>query len=200
VDDDRPARLTLLAAGPTAATAAAAVPADEPLDARGRGWTAQAKGRVPRADRVRCAPDLASRETGVVLGLAAQAEGGVRGWDLGWWAGKRLDELAAQRPDDLAAWLTDPSAAPHGGEPLAALLARVREWLAGALPGHTLVLCGPAVVRAAVVTALDAPAAAFWRIDVAPLTMTDLRGGPARWTVRAVGAPLRNAERGLERL
>ena len=157
MDDDRPARLTLLAAAPTAATAAAAVPADEPLDARGRGWAAQARGRVPRADRVRCAPDLASRETGAVLGLAALADGSVRGWDLGRWAGKRLDELAAQRPDDLAAWLTDPSAAPHGGEPLAALLARVRGWLAGALPGHTLVLCGPAVVRAAVVAVLDAP-------------------------------------------
>jgi hypothetical protein len=41
-----------------------------------------------------------------------------------------------------------------------------------------------------VLAVLDAPAAAFWRLDVAPLTVTDLRGGPGRWTVRATGAPL----------
>jgi broad specificity phosphatase PhoE len=199
-DDDRSARLTLLAAAPTAATAAAAVPADEPLDARGRRWAADARGRVPRADRVRCAPDRASRETAAALDLMPQVDAEVRGWDLGRWAGVKLDELTAQRPADVTAWLTDPAAAPHGGEPLTALLARVRGWLAGVLPGHTVVLCGPAVVRAAVVVVLGAPAAAFWRVDVAPLTVTDLRGGPARWTIRAVGAPLRDAERGLERL
>jgi broad specificity phosphatase PhoE len=139
---------------------------------------------------VRCAPDPACRETGHLLGVVPEVDDGVRGWDLGRWAGATLDEVAAQRPDDVAAWLTDPSAAPHGGETLAALLARVRGWLAGAAPGHTLVICGPAVARAAVVAVLDAPAAAFWRIDVAPLTVTDLRGGPPRWTVRATGTPL----------
>lgn len=142
-------------------------------------------------DRVRCAPDPACRETGDVLGLAPEVDDGVRGWDLGRWAGATLDETAAQCREDVAAWLADPSAAPHGGETLAALLARVRGWLAGAAPGHTLVICGPAVARAAVVAVLDAPAAAFWRVDVAPLTVTDLRGGPHRWTVRAAGAPLR---------
>jgi hypothetical protein len=56
-----------------------------------------------------------------------------------------------------------------------------------------LAVCGPALVRAAVVAVLGAPAVAFWRIDVAPLTVTDLRGGPHRWTVRATGNSLRPA-------
>jgi broad specificity phosphatase PhoE len=47
-----------------------------------------------------------------------------------------------------------------------------------------------AVVRAAVVVTLGAPPAGFWRIDVAPLTATVLRGGPGRWTVRGTGLPL----------
>jgi hypothetical protein len=54
-----------------------------------------------------------------------------------------------------------------------------------------LVVCGPEVVRATVVTALAAPPAAFWRVEVAPLSVTDLRGGPPRWTVRATAAPVR---------
>ncbi len=47
-----------------------------------------------------------------------------------------------------------------------------------------------AVVRAAVVVTLDAPPAAFWRIDIAPLTATVLRGGAGRWTLRGTALPL----------
>ncbi len=186
----RGARLTLLAHAPTAATAAAALPADDPLDDRGRAWAADARGRLPRADRVRCAPERACAETCAGLDLAAVPDTGPAGWDLGRWAGRTLDDLAADEPAAVSAWLTDPSAAPHGGESLTALVTRVQRWLAGLPTGHTLAVCGPAVVRAAVVGVLGAPPGAFWRLDVAPLTLTDLRGGPDRWTVRSTAAPL----------
>ncbi|MFC7642844.1 hypothetical protein ACFQX6_19370 [Streptosporangium lutulentum] len=39
----------------------------------------------------------------------------------------------------------------------------------------------PPVIRAAVVHALGAPAAAFWRIDVAPLARVALTGRGGRW-------------------
>jgi broad specificity phosphatase PhoE len=91
----------------------------------------------------------------------------------------------------VAAWLADPDAVPHGGEPLTALLARVAGRLAAADgEGHTVAVTHAAVVRAAVVVTLGAPAAGFWRIDVAPLTATVLRGGPGRWTVRGTALPL----------
>jgi broad specificity phosphatase PhoE len=183
-------RVTLLAHAPTAGTVTAAFPVDEPLDARGRAWTEEARGLLPRVGDVRCAPERACRETCAVLDLSATVDDGLCGWNLGGWSGRTLDALATERPDEVAAWLADQSAAPHGGEPLTALLMRVGEWLARVAPGHTLAVCGPAVVRAAIVTVLGAPAAAFWRIDVAPLTATDLRGGPHRWTVRATGARL----------
>jgi broad specificity phosphatase PhoE len=183
-------RVTLLAHAPTAATRTAAFPVDEPLDARGRAWAAAARGLLPRAGDMRCAPDRPSQETCTVLDLSPAVDGGLRGWDLGGWSGRTLEEVADERPDDVSAWLTDPTAAPHGGEPLAALLTRVEEWLTLVQPGHTLAVCAPAVARAAVVRVLRAPAEAFWRIDVAPLTVTDLRGGPRRWTVRATGARL----------
>jgi hypothetical protein len=41
-------------------------------------------------------------------------------------------------------------------------------------------------VKAAVVAALDAPAPAFWRIDVAPLSITELHAHDGRWTVTRV--------------
>jgi broad specificity phosphatase PhoE len=56
--------------------------------------------------------------------------------------------------------------------------------------GHAVAVTHAAVVRAAVVVTLGAPAAGFWRIDVAPLTATVLRGGPGRWTVRCTALPL----------
>jgi broad specificity phosphatase PhoE len=187
------ARITFLAHGSTAATAAAAFPADEPLDARGQAWAEAGRGRLPRADRVRHAPDRASRGTCDATGLPAEPDAGIAGWDLGRWAGRTLDDVAAEHPDDVLAWLGDPAAAPHGGEPLTGLLARIGRWLDDVPPGHTLAVCGPAVVRAAVVAVLDAPPGAFWRIDVAPMTLTDLRGGPTRWTVRTTAAPVPGA-------
>jgi broad specificity phosphatase PhoE len=183
-------RVTLLAHAPTAATALTAFPIDEPLDGRGRTWAESVRGALPRAHRARCAPARACRETCAVLDLRAEVDDGLREWDLGAWAGRTLGEVVAERPGDVETWLADPSSAPHHGEPLTDLVRRVRGWLHGAPPGHTLAVCGPAVVRAAVLAVLDAPATAFWRLDVAPLTVTDLRGGPGPWTVRATGAPL----------
>jgi broad specificity phosphatase PhoE len=184
------ARVTLLAHAPTAATAAAAFPARDPLDDRGRSWAEQGRGRLPRAGRVRCAPEPACVETCAHLGLAAEPDAVLADWELGSWAGRTLDDVAAGSPAAVTAWLTDPDAVPHGGESLSALVDRARLWLATAPGGHTLAVCGPAVVRAAVVAVLGAPSSAFWRLDVAPMTATDLRGGPDRWSVRSVASPV----------
>lgn len=185
-------RVTFLTPAPTAATARGAFPADEPLDARGLAWAGAARGRTVRVDRALRGPETACGQTCAALGVTAEVDPGLAGWDLGGWAGRCLDDVAAERPDAVAAWLGHPPAAPHGGESLDALLARTRAWLAGREPGHTLAVCGSAVVRAAVVVVLGAPASAFWRLDVGPLTRTDLRGGPTRWTVRVTAAPLRD--------
>ena len=42
----------------------------------------------------------------------------------------------------------------------------------------------PAVIRAALVTVLDAPPIAFWRIDVPPLTRMWLTGRGGIWKLR----------------
>jgi broad specificity phosphatase PhoE len=139
---------------------------------------------------VRYGPEQACRQTCSILGLDGTVDPVLRDWGLGSWSGRTLDDVTAERPDDVAAWLTDPDAAPHGGEALTVLLARVQQWMAGLSSEHTLAVCAPAVVRAAVVAVLGAPAPAFWRIDMAPMTLTDLRGGGDRWTVRATAVPV----------
>jgi broad specificity phosphatase PhoE len=88
-------RVTLLAHAPTSATASAAFPADEPLDARGRAWAEAGAADLPRADRVRCAPERACLETCACLGCTPDPDAGLAGWDMGRWAGRTLDDVAA---------------------------------------------------------------------------------------------------------
>jgi broad specificity phosphatase PhoE len=194
------ARLTLVSHAATAATATTAFPADEPLDDRGRAWAGDVgAGRLGRVTRAVRSPAPACRETAEALGLAAQTDPRLPDWDLGRWRGRAFDEVAAAEPAAVEAWLTDPGAAPHGGEPLTALLTRVERWLhAAPADGHTVAITHPAVVRAAVVTTLAAAAPGFWRLDIAPLTATELRGRPGRWTLRSTGRPLRSADRAAD--
>lgn len=124
-------------------------------------------------------------------GLPTCSEPALADWDLGTWRGRRLDELSGADPAGVRAWLTDPAAAPHGGESLLALVARVGAWL-DTLPaegGRVLAVASPAVIRAATTHALTLPPPAFWRLDVAPLTVTELSGRSGRWNLRC-GRPL----------
>jgi broad specificity phosphatase PhoE len=53
----------------------------------------------------------------------------------------------------------------------------------------------PSVIRAAIVHALRIPAQAFWRFDIAPLTLTDLRFSRNTWTLRCVSCALTGQDR-----
>ncbi|MFE4636259.1 histidine phosphatase family protein [Streptomyces sp. NPDC056773] len=109
---------------------------------------------------------------------------GLRGQDHGAWAGRSIEEVAGEDPEGLRRWMTDPSyAPPGGGEPVEALIARVGAHLAALEPGTHRAVVGQGVVRAAVVWALELPAAAFWRLDVRPGSVTALTGRSGRWNL-----------------
>ena len=151
---------------------------------------------VPRADLVCCAPSRACRETAAHLGsdtsgldtdgLDAKVDEGLNGCDYGRWRGKTLDEVLAAEPEALSGWLADPGAAPHGGESLTALGERVGRWLDDrhGIAHTVLAIADAAVIRAAVVYAIEAGPRSVWRIDVSPLTRTVLVGEPGRWSLR----------------
>jgi broad specificity phosphatase PhoE len=69
-----------------------------------------------------------------------------------------------------------------------ALLLRVGAWIEaqGERDGTVVAVAPASVVRAAVVAALEAPPAAFWRIDVAPGAVTELHVSAGRMTVTRV--------------
>jgi broad specificity phosphatase PhoE len=189
-------RLLLVRHAPTAATRAYAFPDDELLDRRAAA-TAAALSAPPRAEVV-CSPSERCRATAEAAGLIVDAiEPAIAECDFGSWAGRRLDELVAERPDETRRWTTDPDSAPHGGESLRAFTARVAAWLDGQAGrgGTCLAITHGGVVKAAIVHALAAPIESFWRIDCAPLSRTELHAHDGRWTLRSVNVPVRAVRR-----
>ena len=113
---------------------------------------------------------------------------------MGDWRGRTLAEVAEADPAAVSAWLSDPGFAGHGGESLRELCDRVGRWLDGVagVSGRVLAVVEPDVVRAAAVCALRVPLDAFWRMDVPPLTATELSGRGGRWNLGlgwALGRP-----------
>jgi broad specificity phosphatase PhoE len=185
-----PGRLTLICHGATTATRASAFPRDEPLEAGVAEQASMLSPALRRWDRAGTSPALGARQTAEALSLDACVDPALRDCDYGHWGGRKLADIQAAHPAEVASWLTDPDAAPHGGESLRALMQRVSDWVADRLhdDGHMVAVTHAAVIRAAVVGVLAAPPEAFWRIDVAPMGIVDLRSDKRRWVLRVPGS------------
>lgn len=176
-------RLTLVSHAMTDAVAAARFPADEPLNALGRRQAEASEDETCLGTMHFTAPERRARQTSQLLGLDATADPLLADLNCGRWQGKGLRDVS---PGDLAVWLTDPTRAPHGGEPITDLIQRVARWLdslaESALPA--VAVTHPAVIRAAIVHGLESPPKSFWRIDVAPMSRTALHFRNGCWTLR----------------
>src|SRR6478735_884414 len=174
-------RLMLVAHAPTEATRRGAFPRDEGIE----------PGVEPvalHAAQVLLGPELRCRQTADALGWAGDVDPGFADLDAGRWRGRVLAEVMGSDPDDVADWLTGPTACPHGGEAMADLMIRVgaaldsRDWP----DGRSIVLTSPLVVRAALVHLLRAPASMIFAIDVGPLTAVTVSGHGGRWVLQAM--------------
>ncbi|MEM6106403.1 histidine phosphatase family protein [Mycobacterium sp. 050272] len=176
-------RLVMVSHAMTDAMAAVRFPDDEPLNDAGRRQAEAAAGLDIRGARQVAGPERRARQTAQLLGLDAQTEPRLADLDCGHWRGQTLEAVPA---GDLEAWLTDPAAAPHGGESIVDLTERVAGWLASLTegPSPTVAVTHPGVIRAAVLTALDITPKSFWRIDIAPLSRTTMHHRSGRWTLR----------------
>jgi broad specificity phosphatase PhoE len=178
-------RLTLVSHAMTDAMAAGRFPIDEELNALGRR---QLDGlNVGAADTVLCGPESRARQTAELLGLTPSIDARLADLGCGAWRGLGLDRV---QPAELTQWLTDPESCPHSGESIVELIVRVRDWLADLArsPGRTVAATHPAVIRAAILVALDAPPKSFWRIDIAPASSTTLHHRGMGWTLRSAVA------------
>jgi broad specificity phosphatase PhoE len=180
-------RVTLVSHAMTDAMAAGRFPADEPLNRIGRRQ-AKAADAVLRLDinggvRQLAAPEERARQTAQLLGLHATTESRLADLGCGGWCGQTLRAVG---PADLETWLTDPAGTPHGGESIVDLIERVAGWLASLThdASPTVAVTHPAVIRAAILGALDMPPKSFWRIDIAPVSRTVLHFRKGNWTLR----------------
>jgi len=183
------ARLTMIASGATQAARRGRFPGDEALEPRALGRAASLAASLRRADRVWTSPALAARQTAEALGFDATIEPMLAEQDFARWAGKSFEEVQAGDPEGMAAWLSDPDAAPHGGESLAAVARRgaaLMDRLAGE-SGHTIAVTHAVPIRAAMVHVLGAPLSSVWKIDIEPLSLTEFRGDGRRWVLHASG-------------
>lgn len=175
-------RLTLVSHAMTDAMSAGRFPCDEPLNTLGHRQVGEAAD-PGRFDYAMCGPEKRAVQTAELLGVAAQVDHRLADLNVGRWRG---DVLGGLDPAELAIWLTEAAQAPHGGESIVDLVARVDGWLESLTLDHGRVLAvtHPAVIRAAVLIALNAPAKSFWRIDVAPMSQAVMHYRGHAWTLR----------------
>lgn len=187
-------RLTFISHAATEAQRHAAFPADDPVLEREIAKIAQLRWSAPETDQIFSAPEQRTRQTSHALRLTATPADELRDCHYGRWRGRKMDAIQTEDPRGIFAWLTDPRAAPHGGESLESLIGRVGRWMdEQQAVKHAIAVTHPAIIRAAIIHALQIPVHLFWRIDIAPLTLTDLRFNRDVWTVRCTGCPLRTA-------
>jgi broad specificity phosphatase PhoE len=176
-------RVLLISHAATAATRHTAFPGDEPL-----ATTAITADPLPRVHLALSGPEHRCRQTAELLDLRPDLEPRLRDCDYGRWRGRTLDELSAAEPEAVREWLTDPAAAPHGGESTVDLLDRVGGWLDEqfGVTGRVVAVTHPSVIKAAVVHAVHGTPESFWRIDIAPLSRTGLSGRAPLWTLHSL--------------
>ncbi|MGW1379677.1 histidine phosphatase family protein [Streptomyces sp. NPDC002446] len=158
---------------------------DGPLAEAGLRRVRAAAGALPTADRTFASPSRRCRDTAEGLGLQARPVPELAGCAMGGWRGRTLAEVADAEPVAVSRWLCDPDFDKHGGESLRRLCDRIADWLTRMAldAGRVVAVVEPDVVRAAAVCALRVPADAFWRMDVPPLTVTELSGRGGRWNL-----------------
>ena len=183
----RPGYLTLVCQGATRATRLNAFPDDDPLEAMDvAGVLARMSLPGRRWNAVFTSPATSARQTAEALRLEATPLPELADCGFGRWRGQRLHEVQAREPAALETWLSDLSAAPHGGDSLQGVGERALGWLDGLLTeqGQIIAITNSIVIRWLIVGVLEAPSRSFWRIDVTPLSCVELATNGIRWSLR----------------
>jgi len=182
-------KLLLVRHAPTASTRRSAFSLDEALDDAGTRAAGRLGSSLPtRVDRCVSSPARRARQTAAAAGLVPEVDPDLGECDFASWAGLTLEDIHGSDSEGLQLWFKDPEAAPHGGESLAQMVGRVRGFLGRVrgLDGTTAAFTHAGVIRAAGVLALHAPIDSFWRIDIAPLSTTELHASGDGWRVAGV--------------
>jgi broad specificity phosphatase PhoE len=143
-----------------------------------------------RVDHWVCGPEPACVETARLLGGEPLVVEDLAAPRAGDWSGISLHQVEVSDPVGLQAWLTDPYAAPPGGERWIDAISRVGTALDALADRRSrgMVLTGPAA-RAVVAYALAGGPSVVFRCDAVPLSPFTLSGGPGTWRLRLGSEP-----------
>ncbi|MFE3452153.1 bifunctional RNase H/acid phosphatase [Nonomuraea sp. NPDC059194] len=121
-----------------------------------------------------------------LVGVEVEVDEGLRETDFGAWEGRTFTEIQREWPDELAAWLADPTVAPPGGESFEQVARRVeqtRDRLVERYEGRTVLAVSHVTpIKTLLRLALLAPPDALYRmhLDLACLSLIDFYAdGPA---------------------
>ena len=167
-------RLTLICHAVTPQQKKGSFPDNESVAMDWRNAGLSLANRYKKSARLLCGPEARTRQTAGMFGTNPIVEKALRDGDFGRWKGKDIDEIDRA---ELLEWLTDNASAPHGGESVDQVCARVGRWMKclETQPGHVVAVTHPFVIRAAMLYVMKFPVSMFYLIDVEPLSATELR-------------------------
>jgi probable phosphoglycerate mutase len=161
---------------------------DPMLSPEGREQARAAARRLREVsfDVVVASPRRRAVDTAEQLGRDVVLDDRFRETDFGDWEGRSFAEVREQWPDEMNAWLADPTVAPPGGESFAETETRVREGLDDLrrryVGGTVVVVSHVTPIKTLVRLALEAPPSALYRLhlDLCSLSTVDwYADGPA---------------------
>ncbi|MFD1933825.1 bifunctional RNase H/acid phosphatase [Nonomuraea mangrovi] len=167
---------------------------DAELTANGLAQASAAARRLAappyRIDVIVSSPLKRARQTAEMVarlvGVEVEIDEGLRETDFGVWEGRTFTEIQREWPDELAAWLADPTVAPPQGESFAEVARRVeatRDRLIERYEGKTVLAVSHVTpIKTFLRLALLAPPEALYRmhLDLACLSLIDFYAdGPA---------------------
>lgn len=167
-------RLTLICHAVTPLQKKGYFPDDEAVAMDWQGAALSLAGRYKEKRHLLCGPEARTRQTAGLFGRDAVIEDALRDGDFGRWKGQGIGQLES---DELCTWLSDSASAPHGGESVDQVCARVGHWMKSleSRPGHVVAITHPFVIRAAMLHVMQFPVSMFYLVDVEPLSATELR-------------------------
>lgn len=128
--------------------------------------------------------DLACRTSAAVMGHpTATTCHLIRPIDYGQWAGLTIAEVARVDPSGASAWAADAARMPQGGEPLAAVRGRAGTAISQVRRSSrpVVAVATGGILRILLMVALDLTDNAFWHLDIACCSMSELEWRGDRW-------------------
>lgn len=175
------AHLTLIVIPSADDRRALAFPGRDRRDLLIGGLPENVRMRLGAADRLLCAPEIALDFGGAAIPL--EAVDALADVDFGAWAGRPMAEIAERDPEAFTLWRTDMAAAPHGGEALLDVHARVGRWLVPLEKG-SVAMVSATIARMILAAALNLPLPAIWQFDPQPWAAIELMRYKGRWNLR----------------